>query len=146
MNRSIFRTLALVVSGAAGAALAHHSAAMYDASKTSELTGTIQRVQIGNPHSWFWVRTSDSPGNQGELWGFEGGSVADVVRKVGEANAKEYFAVGQKVKVSYHALRDGRPSGELLTMTFEDGRVYGATSGARVPSGPPPGNGPAPNR
>ncbi|MGC4027710.1 MAG: DUF6152 family protein [Steroidobacteraceae bacterium] len=146
MNRSIFRTLALVVSGAAGAALAHHSAAMYDASKTSELTGTIQRVQITNPHSWFWVRTSDSSGNQGALWSFEGGSANNVVRKLDGVDAKEYFAAGQKVKVSYHPLRDGRPSGELLTITFEDGRSFVAISGARVPSGPPPGNGQAPSQ
>jgi len=118
--------------------VAHHSAAMYDNSKVAEVSGTIKRVQIGNPHSWFWIQVANASGGS-DLWGFEGGSVADVSRKAGSGNTTEYFSVGQKVTVSFHPLRDGRQSGELLTMTFDDGRVFGGGPGGPPAAAPPPG-------
>lgn len=143
MNRIDVRTMGLLAGVAlltgAGIASAHHSAAMYDADKTIELSGTLKRVQISNPHSWFWLQVMNASGGN-DLWGFEGTSAADVARHAaGGLNVSDYFAAGQKVKITFHPLRDGRQSGELLTITFEDGRVFGGG-----PAGGPPGAGAAP--
>ncbi|MFT3906899.1 MAG: DUF6152 family protein [Steroidobacteraceae bacterium] len=137
IHKKILATALLSLLGA-GIASAHHSAAMYDNTKVAEVSGTIKRIQIGNPHSWFWIQVANAAGSS-DLWGFEGGSVADVSRKSGSTNTSDYFAVGQKVKVSFHPLRDGRQSGELLTITFEDGRVFGGGPGGPPPAGPSPG-------
>ena len=120
-------------------ASAHHSAAMYDSSRTLSVSGTLRSVQIGNPHSWFWVLV---PGGQGgaELWGFEGGGPAQL--KLGAGSTKDLFAIGQKVTVSCHPLRDGRPSGQLIRIQLEDGREF--PSGPGAPDAPAEAAPPAP--
>jgi|ERR1700678_132291 len=105
----------------AGAAGAHHSAAMYDASKVVTLRGTLQRVQLSNPHSWFWLVVPNDHGD-GDVWAIEGGSVAELVRRWGP-NAKDDLTIGQKVTISIHPLKDGRMSGQLVNIILESGKV-----------------------
>ncbi|MGC3981917.1 MAG: DUF6152 family protein [Steroidobacteraceae bacterium] len=106
---------------------AHHSTAMYDMGKTVELEGTLRKVQISNPHSWFFVVVTNASGVE-ETWALEGASAAETGRRTGGGNTKEYFAAGQKVKISLHPVRDGRTTGELLRMSFADGRNFGGGS------------------
>lgn len=138
-SRIALTTVAAGLAFWAQEAAAHHSAAMYDASKTVELDGTLKKAQIGNPHSWFYVMVPNAQGGA-DLWAFEGGSVAQLQRDSSVGN--DALATGQKVKVSFHPLKDGRPSGELLSMTLENGKVLGSGSEVRPPAGPGPGSAP----
>ena len=74
----LFTFATLLVAGAfsVGAPLlAHHSAAMFDPSKSTEVTGTVKELQWTNPHIWIQVNV-DKAGAAGtkEEWSFEGGS------------------------------------------------------------------------
>ena len=113
-------TAASLVMGA-GAVCAHHSAAMYDASKVVTLHGTLQRIQLSNPHSWFWLVVPNDHGD-GDVWAIEGGSVAELVRRWGP-NAKDDLTIGQKITISIHPLKDGRMSGQLVNIILESGKV-----------------------
>ncbi len=50
---------AAVLTLAAGPALAHHSFAMFDRSRTVDLVGTVKEFQWTNPHSW--ILTENGP-------------------------------------------------------------------------------------
>ena len=116
-----------------GDALAHHSFAMFDASKSVTIEGTFRKAELMNPHSWYWVDVLNADGSS-DTWGAEGGgpsAVASLSRPEG-MTIKEYFAPGQKVTMTLHPLKDGRKGGQLVRLEFADGRVF-------EPGNPPPG-------
>ena len=45
-------------------AIAHHSFAMFDASKTVTLEGTVKEFHWTNPHSWIFLNVADGEGRQ----------------------------------------------------------------------------------
>ena len=49
----------------ATAARAHHGGGTFDNTKTIELTGTLTRLELINPHSWIYVNAS---GPDGKVW------------------------------------------------------------------------------
>jgi hypothetical protein len=53
---------------AAAPASAHHSfAAEFDATKCSEMTGILTKVDYQNPHAYFWVNATSASGQVQEL-------------------------------------------------------------------------------
>jgi hypothetical protein len=53
---------------AAAPASAHHSfAAEFDATKCSEITGILTKVDYQNPHAYFWVNATNASGQVQEL-------------------------------------------------------------------------------
>jgi hypothetical protein len=112
--------LAGVVAGvalASGAALAHHSFAMFDASQHKLIEGEVTAWNYNNPHSWLHVQ---APGPNGEMttWSFEGAAIVHAARQ--GVNGKSY-AKGEKVRVVMSPLRDGRNAGALCFDIKEDG-------------------------
>lgn len=107
---------------------AHHSVAAFDPSRTVEVTGTLTDAKIANPHSVFHVSVRDAQGRV-VTWIIEGAGAATILREVrgGPANR---FAPGQAVKASFHPARDGKHTGNLVSMHFGDGQVLG---GIRIP-------------
>jgi hypothetical protein len=116
------------------AASAHHSAAMYDASKTVTLHGTLQRTQLSNPHSWFWLVVPNGE-NSGEVWALEGGGVAELIRRWGP-DAKNDLTIGQKITITIHPLKDGRLSGQIVSIILEDGKVLSEPTAGTAPGAP----------
>src|ERR1700758_1216235 len=51
-------------------ALAHHSGAMFDATQTVTLDGTVKEFQWTNPHSWLQLVVPDNKGGTKE-WSLE---------------------------------------------------------------------------
>ncbi|MGC4028454.1 MAG: DUF6152 family protein [Steroidobacteraceae bacterium] len=115
-------TAALVSTGAS----AHHSGAAYDGTKTVEIQGVLEKSQIMNPHSWYWINVARADGGS-DKWAIEGGSAGQVARAVGAdlsvADVKKIFSPGQKVSAKLHPVRDGRKSGEMISITLETGQV-----------------------
>lgn len=105
----------------AGAADAHHSFAMFDASRTVTISGTLYAAEFTNPHGWIWIAVMNDKGQE-EKWGLEGGSVADL-RRLGYT--KSTLKVGTKVKATLHPLKDGRSGGQLVSLDFGDGKKTG---------------------
>ena len=116
-------------------AMAHHSAAMFDHSKTVTLTGTVKEFQYTNPHSWLQVMVMDATGNTVE-WGFEAEGPSTLLRVGIQAGT---FKPGDKVTVVANPMRDGRPAGALISATKADGKVY-----TTHPGRPPADTAPSP--
>lgn len=116
---------------ASTAALAHHSTAEFDYSKTVILEGTIKEVQWTNPHSYVQVMV---PGKDGTVaqWGIEIGAPAI---NVAMGWRKTSVKAGDKVKLDIAPARSGATYGTLRHLTFPDGRVLDGVA-ARVKAGP----------
>jgi hypothetical protein len=82
---------------------AHHSHAMYDATRAIELEGTIKEMRWVNPHAWLYFVVLNPDGTT-KTWAMEGPGVAGLVRK---GFTKESLEPGTKVKVSCYPLRSG---------------------------------------
>ena len=116
-----FVLLLVCLSVWSGVALAHHSYAMFDASATSKVTGTVAKLEWVNPHAFLWVYvpSRDKPGTY-DLWGFENGSPSVLQ---GHGWNKEVLKAGDKVEVEYWPLRDGSSGGHCEKVIFTDGRT-----------------------
>jgi Family of unknown function (DUF6152) len=127
MNRTKAYTFAaFFVAGALSLAaplMAHHSSAMFDATKTTELTGTVKEFQWTNPHVWVQVNV-DKSGASGvkEEWSFEGGSPNTLSRQGWQ---KSTFAPGAQVTIRFNPMRDGTHAGQFVAAKFADGKTLG---------------------
>ncbi len=104
---------------AAGAASAHHSGAMFDATKEVSLEGTVKEFQYTNPHSWLIVNVPDATGKITE-WSFEAEGPSTLLRA---GIKKSSLMPGDKVTVKGRPLKDGRPGAGLVMVTKADGTV-----------------------
>ena len=104
--------------------VAHHSFAMFDASKTMTLEGTVKEFQWTNPHSWIFLTVADA-GGQPTQWAIELGSPGGLVR---QGWVPKTLTAGMKVKVVVRPLKDGKPGGQFLGVTLPDGKQLGDPS------------------
>lgn len=105
--------LAAAMISASGAALAHHSAAMFDDTKVTELTGTIKELQWTNPHIWIQVIV-EANGTKTE-WSLEGGSPNSLSRRGWRSTT---FKPGDAVVVRFNPMKDGTPAGGFIGAKF----------------------------
>lgn len=112
--------LAAVVVAALGASLAaHHSFAPFDLTSERTITGTVNRFEWTNPHSWIWV---DVPNDKGgtDTWGIEGMSPNYLARR---GWTKSTIKPGQKITVVVRPLKNGQTGGMFVRATLADGTV-----------------------
>jgi hypothetical protein len=134
-------SLALILSACLPcAALAHHSFAMFDFTRTTELSGTVRGFQWSNPHAWIDVTVADNGGTQ-SVWGVEMGSPSALYRQGWRQNS---LTPGDKVTLVIHPLRDGRTGGSLVSATLPSGvtLMQGGAPGSPGSSSPPPASPP----
>jgi hypothetical protein len=116
----------LVLAGMAVAiaapALAHHSFAMFDATKATKLEGTVKEFQWTNPHSWLRVMLVNQTTGREEQWGFEMGPPAQQIRRGWEPDS---FKPGDKVTLDMHPLKDGSRGGQLVNAILPNGQKVG---------------------
>jgi hypothetical protein len=103
-------------------ASAHHSTAMFEWGKEQTLSGTIDKYQWTQPHTFVWVLV---PGKDGKVqqWGFEGMSPSWLGRRGWNLHS---MTRGDKVKLVYYPLRDGRQGGFFVRVTLPDGHTLEA--------------------
>jgi Family of unknown function (DUF6152) len=136
----VLSTCALAV---ATTAIAHHSFAMFDTTKTVVLQGTVAEFAWANPHMHIRVLVpKGDAGIEGE-WDVEGASTNISAR---EGWTRSTFTSGDKITVTVHPLRDGTRGGSLMYALAPDGRkLYHDINrqGGGGPAGaePPPGSG-----
>jgi hypothetical protein len=113
---------ALFVAGAvAMPVVAHHSGAMFDNTKTVELTGTVKEFQWTNPHIWIQIERQNTGGAK-EEWSVEGGSPNSLSRN---GWRKTTFAPGTAVSIRVNPMRDGSHAGNFVGAKFADGKTIG---------------------
>jgi hypothetical protein len=114
--------LSLVAALGTGApALAHHSFAMFDFSKTVTLKGVVKELQWTNPHVILWVETTPSGGGTPELWSAELTSPGNLTRN---GWTKRTLKPGDRVEVDVSPLRDGGKGGGFRrALVVETGQV-----------------------
>lgn len=126
----------LLIAGSAmisSAALAHHSGAMFDPSKSVTITGVIKRYAYTNPHVWLDVEVVEKNG-QKRTWSIEGGAPG-TMKRVGLTPS--VLRPGDRVTVTMSPLRDGRPGGSFRTVKLANGKIISATA-ARTDAIAPP--------
>ena len=106
---------------AAGTALAHHSAAMFDNQKVKELTGTIKEFQWKNPHVWIQVYVQNSAGVK-EEWSIEGGGPNSLSRQGWRPTT---FKPGDAVSMKVNPMKDGSTGGQFVGAKLADGKTIG---------------------
>ena len=107
---------------APGLASAHHSFAMFDAGKLSAIEGTVKDFQWTNPHSVTWIEVPAANGGPATVWPMEMASPANLLRMGWN---KRSLKAGDKVRVEFNPLRDGKPGGNLKKATvLATGQVF----------------------
>lgn len=109
MNKLIVSASLLLTVIATGPASAHHSAAMYEPSKKTTISGTVKIWQWTNPHAFLWLIVPDGKGGQTEA-GFELGSPNTLIRNGFKSTT---FKPGDKATVYFAPRRDGQPGGGI---------------------------------
>ncbi len=101
----------------AGSALAHHSFAMFDQSKTVTLQGTVKDFRWSNPHVFIQLLVKNDAGVE-EEWSIEMTSPEHLVR-VGWRPGT--LKPGDKVTLNIHPMHDGSKGGQYLSGIGSDG-------------------------
>ena len=119
-----------VALGSASDALAHHSAAMFDFTRSAELEGVVKDIRVINPHMSLVLVVTDAKGPH-EV-SFEGHSVNNFYRAGWRPDSVK---VGDKIKVRFAPRKDGHDGGFVNAFTTAQGKEIGF--------GRPPGAAPA---
>src|SRR5690349_24750076 len=120
-----FRGIALIgVLLSAAPAWAHHTFSVeYDASKCSDMTGTLTKVDWQNPHVYFYVDLKEAD-NQVSSWSFEAVSVAYLKRS---GIQRQDFDNNMGKMVTVRACLGKSSSGKRAaaeTVKMPDGRTF----------------------
>jgi hypothetical protein len=100
---------ALGVSSLAGPAVAHHSFAMYDRTKTLTVSGTVKKYVWANPHVVIDV-LADNPKGVTEIWEIEASSPSVMAR---DGWTNRVLRAGDRIEIGIHPRKDGAPGGAL---------------------------------
>jgi hypothetical protein len=131
--------VALVIATVIAApAMAHHSFAMFDMTKTVTWVGTVEEFAWTNPHVHITVLvppSKEDPTMAGK-WDIEGASPNIMSR---QGWSKLSFKPGDKITIVGHPARDGRKFASLYYAIGKDGKkLYHDVNRTGGPSGIPP--------
>jgi hypothetical protein len=127
MKRVLFTALmglgALVITVAPG--FAHHSAAMFEPTKTITVEGVVKEWQLTNPHSWLLVEVTGKDGKT-VVWGFEAEGPSTLLR----AGIKPSdLKVGTKLTITGRPMKDGQKAAIWVSATRADGKKLDPAAG-----------------
>jgi hypothetical protein len=112
--------MSVALAGMSGAALAHHSFAMFDDEHPIDLDGIVQEFKYTNPHSYLLLEVKRADGSIA-VWNLEGGAPSLLTR---DGWSSKSLKPGDHVVVTINPLRSGAPGGSwnLRLIKFKDGR------------------------
>ena len=118
MTRHEFKWLLPALALSAGPALAHHSYAMFDMTKTVTLDATITQFKWQNPHSFMEADIKTPDGT--EHWAIEMTAPNNLVQ---EGWKRTTVKPGDHVTLYVHPLRSGDRGGSFAGVKLADGTV-----------------------
>ena len=98
-------------------AMAHHSFAPFNTETEKTITGTVNRFEWTNPHTWLWIDVTED--GKTVTWGVEGMSPNYLSRR---GWTRTTFKPGDKVTVVVRPMRDGSPGGMFVRARLADGK------------------------
>jgi Family of unknown function (DUF6152) len=123
MSRALRCSLVAVAAMlAASSALAHHSFAMFDQSKSVTVQGTIKDFRWTNPHVFIQLLVKAADGSEVE-WSIEMTSPEHLAR-VGWRPGT--LKPGDAVTLEIHPMRDGTAGGQYVSGSGPDGPLAGS--------------------
>jgi hypothetical protein len=114
----------------AAPALAHHSAAGIDRTKSVTVKGAVKEFRWGNPHAWIDLEVKNDKGVL-EVWSVEMTSPTFLVRAGWKSST---LKAGEEVTVTVRPFRNGDPGGLFVSVTLADGRVLTERPPAPAPA------------
>jgi hypothetical protein len=126
--------LSVTILAMTGTALAHHSFAVYDHTRSLNLKGTVTRWQWSNPHAYLDIDVKDASGAV-KHYTLEGTSINMMQRTGWRSNM---IKAGDQVTAVAAPLLSGQPGGLLLEITLANGEkkelpIPAATTFKRTP-------------
>jgi Family of unknown function (DUF6152) len=113
--------LVVVLLAAGGApALAHHSFAVFDHTRTITIKGAVTKFQWTNPHAFIEVDVP-SPDGSVKHFSIECTSI-NMMKRLGWKSTM--IKAGDRVKAVVAPLLDGQPAGLLLEITLANGEKW----------------------
>jgi hypothetical protein len=100
-------------------ASAHHSFAMFDATKEVTMSGTVKEFEWTNPHSWLRVTVNDAKTGKPVLWALELSSPARLTTMGMHADTVK---AGDVVSVTFHPMKDGTRGGQFMAAKLPNGK------------------------
>ena len=133
MAVSVLRVSAIagaLMLSAAGAALAHHSYAAFDRTKTVDVTGTVETIEWTNPHIWVFLQ---APGPDGKMtrWAVEGDGPGGMERAGWKKSAAK---PGDKITLTINPMITGQVGGHYVTAVLPGNVQIGRHSDQAVPA------------
>jgi hypothetical protein len=117
LKRASMGVVLAAVVGAASPAVAHHSFAMYEPTKTLTFKGTVKSFQWTNPHVIVWILVQPDGGGAPQEWSLETTSPGVLTRA---GWTRQSLKAGDRVSVTFSPLRDGSRGGGLNSVTLLD--------------------------
>ena len=103
-----------------GAAMAHHSFAMFDNENQIDLEGVVQEFKYTSPHTFILLAVKAQDGSI-TVWNLEGVTPSALVR---EGWSSKSLKAGDELKMTIAPLRSGAPGGAWTPQgtRFRDGK------------------------
>ena len=136
MRSKFFTVIAIVslMSVVSAPLWAHHAfTSEFDANKPLKLTGTVKKVELINPHSWFHVDVKDDSGKV-VTWMVEGGSPNALIR-LGITQAS--LPVGTAIIVEAFQAKDGTNKACGVDLVYADSGKRVFMGGSLAPGAAP---------
>ena len=119
MNLKAVSLIAIAVAAFTAPAIAHHSFAMFDDTKTVTLSGTVKEFEWVNPHSWLRVTVNDEKTGKPAVWALELSSPSRLVTMGMHADSVK---PGDVVSVTFHPMKDGTRGGQFIQAVLPGGK------------------------
>jgi len=116
IGKIVVGVVLVAVSGAPIPAMAHHSFALFDATKSVRLQGTVTRFEWTNPHSWIFLNVPNAQ-NVAEEWIIELPAAGVLAT---EGWNKNFVKIDDKIIVRIKPLKTGQRGGLLEGFTPSD--------------------------
>jgi len=110
-----------------GPVIAHHSAVVFDDTRTVIKTGVVTKFILRNPHLVMAIDVTDESGEV-VSWSIEGQSIAGM-RSMGFD--RESVKVGDEITIKMYPLKSGKPGGLVDGLIGADGTAYNMDAPAR---------------